>query len=493
MQLPEPEAKLGLGSRGLGSTGGSPYDEKFYAEALGGSEEGRAMTTIQEQLATFVFDTDHETLSHETVAMARLCFLDWLGSVYAGKGTRPAMAMLLVAKSLGGNPEATLLPDASRSSAYMAALVNAAASHVVEMDDLHKASILHPAAPVIPTALAMAEREGASGSEFLAAVVVGYEVAIRVGEAMGLSHYRFWHTTGTCGIFGAAAAAAKTLGLSKPEVAMALGTAGTQAAGLWEFLSDGAMSKQLHPAKAAADGLLSALLAEQGFTAATRIFEGEKGFCRAMAQDFDLSRLTQGLGADPPRILSTSFKAHAACYHIHSAIDAVLEIRRRQSLKPSDIERVQIALYPAALDLLEKVETRDPYAAKFNIPFCVATALVYGQVGLSAFTTDRLEDPKIQEIVQRISLVRDDELGKVYPDRWPAVAEVTTRTGQTLAARIDYPKGDPKNPMLQEELVAKFHNLSTPALTEAQRKKTVEACLQIERFENLATFFDDLA
>ena len=451
------------------------------------------MTTIQEQMAAFVFDTDHKALSAETLAMARLCVLDWLGSVYAGKGARPAVAMLLVAKSLGGNPEATLLPDGSRTSAYMAALVNAAASHVVEMDDLHKRSILHPAAPVIPAALAMAEREGASGSEFLSAVVVGYEVGIRVGEAMGSSHYRFWHTTGTCGTFGAAAAVAKILGLSKPEVAMALGSAGTQAAGLWEFLSDGAMSKQLHPAKAAADGLLAALLAEQGFTAATRIFEGEKGFCRAMAQEFDLSRLTQGLGAEPPRILSTSFKAHAACYHIHSAIDAVLEIRRKLSLKPSDIERVQIALYPAALDLLEKVEPGDPYAAKFNIPFCVATALVYGQVGLSAFTTDRLEDPKIQEIVPRISLVRDAELGKVYPDRWPAVAEITTRAGQSHAARIDYPKGDPKNPISQEELVAKFHNLATPALTEDQRKKTVDACLGLDGFENLATFFDDLA
>jgi 2-methylcitrate dehydratase PrpD len=451
------------------------------------------MATIQEQLGAFIFDMNHESLSPKAQAMARLCVLDWLGSVYAGKGARPAVAMLLVAKSLGGNPEATLLPDGSRSSAYMAALVNAAASHVVEMDDLHKGSILHPAAPVIPAALAMAEREGASGREFLAAVVAGYEVAIRVGEAMGPSHYRFWHSTGTCGTFGAAAAAAKVLGLSRPEIAMALGSAGTQAAGLWEFLVDGAMSKQLHPAKAAADGLLAALLAEQGFTAATRIFEGEKGFCRVMAAESDLGRLTQGLGSAPPRILAASFKAHAACYHTHSAIDAALEIRRKLSLQPADIERVQVALYPAALDLLEKVEPRDPYAAKFNIPFCLATALAYGQVGLSAFTGDRLRDPKIQGIMQRVSMVRDAELGKVYPDRWPAVVEITTRAGQSHAARIDYPKGDPKNPMSPEELVAKFHNLATPALTEDQRKRMVEACLQLEGSENLATFFDDLA
>jgi 2-methylcitrate dehydratase PrpD len=457
------------------------------------SGEGQIMATISEQMAAFLFDTEYETLSADTVDMARLCFLDWLGSVYAGKISSPVVSLLLVAKSLGGNPEATLLPDGSQSSAYMAALVNAAASHVVEMDDLHKASILHPAAPVIPTALAMAEREGASGRELLAAIAVGYEVAIRVGEAMGPSHYHFWHTTGTCGTFGAAAAAGKILGLSRPELAMALGSAGTQAAGLWEFLSDGAMSKQLHPAKAAADGLLAALLAEQGFTAASRIFEGEKGFCRAMAREFDLDRLTQGLGSAPLRILSTSFKVHAACYHIHSAIDAVLEIRQKHSMRPPDVDKVQILLYPAALDLLEKVEPQDPYSAKFNIPFCVATALVYGQVGLSAFTTDRLEDPKIQEVMSRISLRRDPELGKLYPECWPALAEITTRAGQTHAARIDFPRGDPKNPMTEEDLVAKFHNLATPALDEERRRKTVEACLQLEQVENLAAFFEDLA
>lgn len=451
------------------------------------------MATISDQMAAFIFDTDYDSLSADVLGMTKLCILDWLGSVYAGKGARPAMAILLAAKSLGGNPEATLLSDGSQSSAYMAALVNAAASHVVEMDDLHKGSILHPAAPVIPAALAMAEREGASGRELLAAIVVGYEVAIRVGEAMGPSHYQFWHATGTCGTFGAAAAAGKILGLSKQELAAALGSAGTQAAGLWEFLVDGAMSKQLHPAKAAADGLLAALLAEQGFTAASRIFEGDKGFCRAMAKEPDLGRLTQGLGAGPLRILSTSFKAHAACYHIHSAIDAVLEIRRKHPLQAPEVEKVQIALYPAALDLLEKVEPQDPYAAKFNIPFCVATALVYGQVGISAFTTDRLHDPKIQGLMKRISLVRDPELGKAYPERWPAIAEITARGGQTHAARIDFPRGDPKNPMTQEELVAKFHNLATPALDEGQRRETVEACLQLEQVENLASFFADLA
>jgi 2-methylcitrate dehydratase PrpD len=157
------------------------------------------------------------------------------------------------------------------------------------------------------------------------------------------------------------------------------------------------------------------------------------------------------------------------------------------------VKSVRIALYPAALDLLEKVAPQNPYAAKFNIPFCVATALVYGQVGLSAFTADRLEDSKIEEMAQRISLARDPGLGKLYPERWPAVVEVTTRAGQTHAARIDFPRGDPKNPMTREDLEAKFHNLATPALDETQRRKTMDACLNLDRVENLASFFADLA
>jgi 2-methylcitrate dehydratase PrpD len=212
-----------------------------------------------------------------------------------------------------------------------------------------------------------------------------------------------------------------------------------------------------------------------------------------MARDSDLDRLVKGWKTEPPRILSTSFKAHAACYHIHSAIDAALEIRRTRTLRPAEVKSVRIALYPQALDLLEKVAPHSAYAAKFSIPFCVATALVYQQVGLSAFTPDRLEDPKIKEVMKRISLGRDPELGKVYPERWPAVVEITTKDGQTHAARIDFPRGDPKNPMTREELEAKFNSLATPALDPDQRRRTIDACLNLDRADNLASFFGDLA
>lgn len=445
---------------------------------------------IAEQLAEFILNTDYKSLPQEAVEMAKLCFLDWLGSTYAGSKQRPTRIFLELARELGGRPEATLIPDGSKSSCLFAAMVNAASSHVMEMDDLHKASILHPAAAVIPAALATAEREGSSGAELIAAIVAGYEVAIRIGEAVGSSHYQYWHTTGTCGTFGAAAAAGKLLGLGKEEQVWALGSAGTQASGLWEFLVEGAMSKQLHPAKAAGNGLLSALLAQKGFTAASRILEGEKGFCRATAKDFDLVKVTEGLGKGEYRILSTSFKAHASCYHTHSAIDAALELIQRFDLRPEIIKNVTVRLYSGALNLLEKVEPTSPYAAKFSLPFCVATALVYRQVGIEAFSNKRLRDPEILELMPKIELRHNPELDRLYPERWPAVVEITLSSDQVIQTRVDYPKGDPHNPMSREELVEKFHQLTEKALPSKKRNRLVEACYHLQGVPNLAAFFE---
>jgi 2-methylcitrate dehydratase PrpD len=448
--------------------------------------------TISEQLADFVLDLKFDQLPGDTVGMVKLCFLDWLGSAVAGGPSKPTQAMLAVARDLGGNQEATLVPNGKKTSAFLAALVNGGSSHVVEMDDVHKESILHPAAAVIPAALAMAEREGASGEELLAAIVAGYEVAIRAGEAMGPSHYRFWHTTATCGTFGAAAAAGKLLGLDKAQMVAAFGSAGTQAAGLWPFLAEGAMSKQLHPAKAAADGLLSALLAQQGFTGATRIFEDEAGFCRAMAQEPDLTRFTDGLGKPPYRIMDTCFKAYAACYHIHSAIDATLQICREQKLAGNSVQSVTVRLYQVAVNLLGKVQLANPYVAKFHVPFCLATAMQYGSVGLEAFTEERLASNILQDLMAKISLAHEPDLDKDHPAKFPAIVEIVTKAGDKHAARVDYPKGDSKNPMTTEELTAKFQQLAAQ-WPDGQRKRLVEQSLALEHVENMAALFDDEA
>ncbi|MBI2081590.1 MAG: MmgE/PrpD family protein [candidate division NC10 bacterium] len=446
--------------------------------------------TIAEQLAAFTELLEGGLLPDDVRRTARLCLLDWFGSALAGARAKPTGIVLAVARDLGGRPEATLLPDGAKTSAPLAALVNAASSHVVEMDDVHRAAVFHPGATVIPAALAMAEREGAGGLDLLAAIVAGYEVGIRLGEAAGQRHYDYWHTTGTCGTFAAAAAAGKLLGLETRRLAAALGSAGTAAAGLWEFLVDGAMSKQLHPAKAAHDGILCALLAEQGFTAAARILEGEKGFLRAMAQGGDASRLTDGLGGGTYRILETSFKAHAACYHIHSSIDAALLLRERHRPDPMRMRSVTVRLYGAAYRLLEPVEPVSPYAAKFSVPYCVATALLHGRVGPDAFTEARLADEEVQTLLGKVRLLHDPALDATYPEKWPAVVELETAAG-TDSVQVDVPRGDPSNPVSEEELLRKFDALAG-ALPPEDRRRLAETCLNLEKVENVAAALEGL-
>ena len=245
------------------------------------------------QLAEVMAATTSAHLAPETLAHARRAVLDWLGSVMAGALEPPARMARRVAAQLGTSDEAMMFAG-GRAAAAAAAFANGVASHILELDDIHKGSTVHAAAPIIPAALAVAEREHATGRAFLTAVTLGYETAFRVGEAVNPSHYRFWHPTGTAATFGAAVAAGSLIRLDAARMLHALGSAGTQAAGLWEFMADGSMSKHLHPGKAAFNGVLSADLARAGFTGAERILEGDRGFFRAMSTDADLSRVTDG-------------------------------------------------------------------------------------------------------------------------------------------------------------------------------------------------------
>nr|MBA3417033.1 MmgE/PrpD family protein [Chloroflexia bacterium] len=264
---------------------------------------------VSRTLARFVAEARWADLPPATVAATELATLDWFGSVLAGAHEPPARIAREVALGFGRSDEATVFP-AGRASAAAAALANGVAGHVLELDDIHKGSTVHGAAPILPAALAVAEREGASGQAFLLAVALGYEAALRVGEAVNPSHYRFFHPTGTAATFGAAAAAGSLLGLDADRMLDAFGTAGTTAAGLWEFNADGAMSKHLHPGKAAFNGVLAADLARLGFTGASRILEGERGFFAAMSDGAAPSRITDGLG-ERWKVEENGYKLHA--------------------------------------------------------------------------------------------------------------------------------------------------------------------------------------
>lgn len=442
--------------------------------------------TLSGKLSSVLSRLSFSDLSPSQVGKLKLYFLDWLGSAIAGKGQPPVEIILELVHEMKGNPEATVIADQSRSGCLWAALANGASSHVVEMDDLHRESILHPATAIIPAVFALAEREKSSGKEMLAAVAVGYEAAIRVAVGVGPSHYRFWHTTATCGTFGAAAGAARLLNLNEDQTVFAFGSAGTQAGGLWEFLTNNAMSKQLHPGKAAFNGLLSALLAQKGFTGAGKILEGEKGFFKATSTDFSADRCLAKLGEEF-FFERNSIKYHASCGHTHSAIDAVLQATHGEILDPEEIEEVSLSVYQGSLDLLGNVEPTTPYLAKFNLPFCVASALRYAHAGLEDFSLERLRDPEMMRMMQKIRIAADPTLSAMYPRKWPAKVDIVKRSGERLTGSVDFPKGDPENPLSEAEIVGKFKMLTKGLITEARADTLCRRVLAIDELKDVSS------
>ncbi len=454
----------------------------------------KEIITIQEQddagtsagvsrtLAAFAATTRYEEIPAPVIADAKLAILDWFGSALAGALEPPARIARAVVRSLGASDEATIFPD-GRSSAAGAALANGVASHILEFDDVHKGSTMHAAAPILPAAFAVAEREHADGRALLRATVLGYDAGLRVGEAVNPSHYAFWHPTGTAATFGAAVAAGSLLHLDTDRMLDALGSAGTQAAGLWEFNADGAMSKHLHPGKAAFNGILAADLARHGFTGATRILEGERGFFRATSIAHDASRVTVGLGSQW-KISENCYKLHSCCGHTHTAIDTAQDLRARQGWQGDDavdaIARVEIALYGPGYDVVRRMNPRTSYQAKFSVAYCVAAALIEGQVGLAQFDparfdADGVRHPSIAALLQRTRVAADPALSARYPERWPARVTLHLTNGETITGYADYPRGNPENPASPATLEAKFRALVEPRYDAALADRVIDA------------------
>src|SRR5919106_5320549 len=354
-------------------------------------------TATSRELASFLSGLRFEDLPDEVVERTKELFLDWAASALAGKNSRPVRVFEQFAETMGpAEGPSEILPSRRRTSPLFAAMVNAAASHVVEQDDLHNASVFHPATVVFPAALAAAQHTGASGRDLITASVAGYETGVRVGSYLGRSHYKVFHTTGTAGTLAAAAAVSHLLGADEEVMLHALGSAGTQAAGLWEFLRDAADSKQLHTGNAAAAGLFAAYIARDGFTGARRILEGEQGMAAAMSSDADPRRLTDGLGSRWV-LPETSLKYHASCRHTHPAADALLELMREHKLKADDIESVTAHVHRSAIDVLGPVtDPQTIHQSKFSMGFVLALIANYGRAGLADFTDGALRDKAVR-------------------------------------------------------------------------------------------------
>ena len=442
---------------------------------------------LSKELASFAAHLKIQDIPNEVIARAEDLLVDWFGSAIAGKGSRPVETIAQFAQKMGGFDSTHLGPSEvlisrNSSSPFLATMVNAAASHVAEQDDVHNGSVFHPATVVFPPALACAQAIGASGEDMLTAAVAGYEVGIRVGEFLGRSHYKVFHTTGTAGTLAAAATVGHLLKLNPEQMLNAFGSAGTQSAGLWEFLRDAADSKQLHTAHAASVGLMSAYLAQAGFTGAQHILEGKQGMAAGMSSDSDPSKLVDGLGTRWA-IAETSFKYHASCRHTHPAADALLQVLLTHKLKPSDISKVETLVHQGAIDVLGPVT--DPatvHQSKFSMGTVLALVAHYQFAGLTEFD-QHFHDDAICLFRDRVTMTLDPEVDSAYPQRWIGKVKVHLHNGEILDGRVDEPKGDPGNTLNRSEITAKALRLAafSGGATPAEMSKAIDHLWNIRK------------
>ena len=413
-----------------------------------------------------------QELSAEVVHHAKRAVIDWYASLFPGLGTAPVQQLEDVLADDLDHGRACLVGGRA-ATARAAALIHGTAAHAAEVDDSFRDAMYHPGAATIAAALAASQDVGASGLQFLRGVVLGYEVSTRIGVVMGRPHYRFWHSTGTVGSFGAAAAAGGLMGLDEAAFAHALATAATFAAGLQQAFRMDSMSKPLHAGRAAEAGVLAAQLARRGVTGSLDVLDGEAGLGRAMSDSPDWSQVGATLGQDF-HITRLTFKNHIGCGHTFAAIDGALALKARHGLAPDEIERVHVATYRPALDIACYTHPATANEARFSLAYVVATALVHGSVRLAAYEPRRLDDPATRALMERIGVAVDLELDAAFPGQRAARVVIETRDGRRLEHLQPNRKGDPEEPLTDAELEGKFLELSSPVIGEERARALLE-------------------
>ncbi|MBU2536214.1 MAG: MmgE/PrpD family protein [Chloroflexi bacterium] len=450
---------------------------------------------ITSELVEFCASIKYEDISLEIVDRVKYHCLDFLGVAIRGSLVESSKTVYRLVKDIGLSPGGTVIIGTDMSAApQYAALANGTSAHSLELDDLHNESSAHPAVAIFPAAFAVGELIDCGGKRFIEGVIAGYEVMTRLGKALNpANHYaRGFHPTGTCGVFGAAAAASKILELDQEQTINSLGIAGSQAAGSMEFLADGSWTKRLHAGWAAHNGVIAALLAERGFNGPATIIEGRFGFLHAYSDGADPDRVLADLGK-PFEIMRTSIKPHACCRYKQGPIDGILRIMRENNLKPEEVKQVTLGILKAGFPIVAEPEElkynpKTLVDAQFSMPFGAAVAILYGKASLNEYTQENIESPRIKEMMGRVSCVEDPGLETVFPRQWPASVELVTEDGRRFSTRIDYPKGDTENPLTWEELLGKFDDLTSTIYPAERRKKIVTRVQALEQEPSIKGF-----
>lgn len=437
---------------------------------------------LVDKFAEYAVATRTVALPAEVMHAAKRCVIDWFAATIPGGMLPPATLLVAALGEDLDRGEAGLVPSGRRTSVRTAALINGSAAHTVEFDDIFRDAIYHPGASVIAAALVAAQSRHVSGDQFLRGIIAGYEISTRIGVAVTPTHYEYWHTTGTVGTFGAAMAAAMILGLDSARAAHALANAGTMAAGLQQAFRSDAMSKPLHAGRAAETGVLVALAAEQGVTGAKDILEGPRGFGAAMSKDADWYHAFADLSARSRyNITHMTQKNHGCCGHTFAAVDGIIALRQQHKLSAANVKRITVGTYAKALEITGNLKPRTAFEAKFSLPYCVAVALLTGQVRLDAFSPERLADPQVREVMKHVELSVDSQLEAAFPRQRAATVEIETIEGKHFRHHSPTRKGDPDNPLTDEELSAKYRELVIPVIGEAAADQLLTTLWKLEK------------
>lgn len=460
------------------------------------------------ELAEFLAKLKYEDMPTEVVEKAKRLILDYLGTTTIAYKEKPAQILFNVLNRLGLGPEeSTILGFGVKASSMNAAFLNGLMGHQCEMDDTHRTTMSHPGDSIIPSAMAVAEAEKASGKDFITAVVAGYDAGLRVGDAVCPSHYDIgWHTTGTIMTFGCGASAGKLLGFDADQMENLLGLVGVQVAGIFgpkRRRKEGeprrtVMTKDLRPGKAAMTGVLSAILTTEGFTGDQGIFEGETGFCNLYSDTYDLNEINVGLG-EKFKIMEVAHKPWQACRYLHGAIDATLYLKKRYNLTKDNVKEITVTGY----HYVYKHSNPDPptighYGPRFSMEFQVAHTIAEGWEGKKRIIADanyaleKLKDPEIRELMKKVKMVHEPKLDALWPNTWTAIVEIETYDGKKYKKRCDLPYGEPEKDITIEYLHEKFKLVASQVLSEKKVEAIIKTVTDLEELDDitrLTTFF----
>lgn len=449
------------------------------------------MTEITKQLASFVADLRYEDLPPEITERSKRLILDLTGIIIRARNDAESTPSLISAVEKLGLAQGTcsVIGDDRSYAPTAAALINGTLAHSLDFDDTHAEGSIHSSAPIVPAALAAAEMSDASGKELIAAVVAGYEVQIRLSLALNpTAHYdRGFHPTATCGVFGAAAAAGKLLGLDADGIRSAFGIALSQAAGTMEFLTEGAWTKRSHVGQAAQNGLICAAMAGEGFKGPLRAFEGRYGLFHAYSPESVPEKALAGLG-ETWETMRLAVKPYPSCRYSHAAIDGIISLMREHGITGGDVEEVEIGLPETGWKIIggpeDKTNPQSVVDGQFSMPFCAAVALREGGLAWDDYKK-HLNDDATRALTRKVNTVVDERAQAEFPANMSGAARIRTSKGE-FEAFVTVPRGEPENFLADDEFRAKFNGLCVPYLGEDKAQRLADSLLALEQANSIS-------